>query len=236
MTTFYDILGVSPKATADDIRRAFRQTAKRLHPDIADGTETLMRELNEAYETLRDPDRREAYDEALKPKAYRLPRRPPPGGTDGIDPFAFKARIFQPLDQKLRPVLQRLDLAIAELAYDVFDDAYIARFADAVEAAASALDEAHHRLFSAQWPSPLASALNLYRQGLRQAGGRPGPVADGRGTPRRSPGRPRPDLAPPSHPSSAIMPTCHLHSTSPPIPSPRPWNALSLPKWGPSTT
>jgi curved DNA-binding protein CbpA len=169
MTTFYDILGVSPQATADDIRRAFRQTAKRLHPDTADGTETLMRQLNEAYETLRDPDRREAYDEALKPKAYRLPRRPAPGGTDGVDPFAFKARIFQPLDQKLRPVLQRLDLAIAELAYDVFDDAYIARFADAVEAAASALDEAHHRLFSAQWPSPLASALNLYRQGLRQA-------------------------------------------------------------------
>jgi curved DNA-binding protein CbpA len=169
MPTFYDILGVSPKATTDDIRRAFRQSAKRLHPDTIDGTEAQMRALNEAYETLRDPDRREAYDETLRPKAYRLPKRPPPGGADGVDPFEFKARIFQPLDQKLRPALQHLAVAIAELAYDVFDDAYIARFNDAVAVTEEALTEAHRRLFSASWPSPLASALNLYRQGLRQA-------------------------------------------------------------------
>jgi curved DNA-binding protein CbpA len=169
MGTFYERLGISPSASIDDIRRAFRQSAKRLHPDLTAGTDALMRQLNEAYETLRDPQRRVAYDEALKPKAYRLPQRPAAGGADGVDPFAFKAQIFLPLDQRLKPYLQLLDLAIRELAYDVFDDAYIARFSAAVADAESALANAHERLFSAPWPSPLASALNLYRQGLRQA-------------------------------------------------------------------
>jgi curved DNA-binding protein CbpA len=168
MGTFYDRLGVSPQASTDDIRRAFRQSAKKLHPDLADGTDAQMRQLNEAYETLRDPDRRTAYDASLQPKAYRLPKRPPPGGADGVDPFEFKTRIFLPLDQRLRPVLQRLEVAITELAYDIFDDAYIARFEKAVSKADEALNDAHRQLFSAPWPSPLASALNLYRQGLRQ--------------------------------------------------------------------
>lgn len=169
MATFYDRLGVSPQASTEDIRRAFRQTAKKLHPDTAAGTEAQMRQLNEAYETLRDPQRRTAYDASLRPQAYRLPKRPPPGGADGVDPFEFKARIFLPLDQRLRPSLVRLERAIEELAYDVFDDAYIARFDKAVSHTEAALNEAHQRLFSAQWPSPLLSALNLYRQGLRQA-------------------------------------------------------------------
>jgi curved DNA-binding protein CbpA len=168
MTTFYDILGVNASATADDIRRAYRRKAKHLHPDKEAGTEAQMVRLNEAYDTLKDPGKREDYDASLRP-AYRLPRRPEPTGPAPLDPLEFRARIFYPLDRELVIAMQRLLEAVDELAYDVYDDTYINAFDLAVAAAEKAFALAHQRLFSAEWPAPLASALNLYRQGVRQA-------------------------------------------------------------------
>lgn len=62
---FYDVLGVSRSASADDIKKAYRRKAKELHPDRnADNpaAEAAFKELNEAYEALKDPDRKAAYD------------------------------------------------------------------------------------------------------------------------------------------------------------------------------
>lgn len=62
---FYDILGVSRNATADDIKRAYRALARRHHPDVADDkadAEHRFKEINEAYEVLSDPRKREQYD------------------------------------------------------------------------------------------------------------------------------------------------------------------------------
>lgn len=63
---FYEILGLPPHASAEDIRAAYRQKARRVHPDVAgwQGTTEFVR-LNRAYETLSDPHRRRAYDEQL---------------------------------------------------------------------------------------------------------------------------------------------------------------------------
>ena len=61
----YSLLGLSPAASAADIRRAYRRLARRYHPDINPGdkaAETLYRRISEAYETLVDPDRRRSYD------------------------------------------------------------------------------------------------------------------------------------------------------------------------------
>ena len=61
----YSILGLSPGASAADIRRAYRRLSRRYHPDINPGdkaAETLYRRISEAYETLSDPDRRRSYD------------------------------------------------------------------------------------------------------------------------------------------------------------------------------
>ncbi|MFP5503644.1 MAG: J domain-containing protein, partial [Candidatus Sericytochromatia bacterium] len=164
MPTFYEILGVTREATTEDIRQAFRRAAKAAHPDRDSGTESAMVRLNEAYETLKDPDRREAYDRTLKPAPYRLPQRP-----TGLDPFEYRLRVFYPLDQAVSASFSAFHAAIEELAYDLYDDHYLARFGVALEAAEEALAEAHRRLFGDEWPGPLASALNLYRQGLRQA-------------------------------------------------------------------
>src|SRR3954470_6461865 len=101
MTTFYDILGVARNATAEDIRRAFRSEAKRLHPDKGNGTDAAMSLLNEAYETLKDPKRRETYDQAQLRQGSRLPQRPRAAEPAGMDPTAYIAHVFHPLDQSL---------------------------------------------------------------------------------------------------------------------------------------
>ena len=62
---YYALLGVGEYADAAGIKRAFREKAKLLHPDIAGpGAEDKMRQLIAAYETLLDGDRRYAYDRA----------------------------------------------------------------------------------------------------------------------------------------------------------------------------
>ena len=62
---FYLVLGVKRSATVAELRRAYKRLARRYHPDINPGDReaaAFYRALTEAYETLRDPDRREAYD------------------------------------------------------------------------------------------------------------------------------------------------------------------------------
>lgn len=68
MRDYYDVLGVSPDAGADEIKRAYRQLARRYHPDISnDERGAAFLELARAYEVLRDPARRRSYDAAHAP-------------------------------------------------------------------------------------------------------------------------------------------------------------------------
>jgi curved DNA-binding protein CbpA len=64
---YYSLLGIENDAALPDIKRAFREKAKRIHPDIAgtDGSEA-MRKLLTAYEVLSDHDRRYEYDRAYR--------------------------------------------------------------------------------------------------------------------------------------------------------------------------
>jgi DnaJ-class molecular chaperone len=62
----YDTLGVKRDASADDIRKAYRKLAKKLHPDVNPGSKTAedkFKAVSGAYEVLSDPKRRAAYDE-----------------------------------------------------------------------------------------------------------------------------------------------------------------------------
>src|SRR3972149_6800324 len=61
---YYDILGVSRGASAEEIKRAFRRLAMQFHPDRNKeaGAEAKFKEIGEAYEVLADPDKRSAYD------------------------------------------------------------------------------------------------------------------------------------------------------------------------------
>jgi molecular chaperone DnaJ len=59
---YYDVLGVGKGASADEIKKAFRRQAVEHHPDRG-GDEAKFKELNEAYEVLKDTDKRKRYDQ-----------------------------------------------------------------------------------------------------------------------------------------------------------------------------
>jgi hypothetical protein len=76
--THYEVLGVAATASVDEIKRAFRDQARRHHPDIGGGGDAMER-LNRAWATLGDPVRRRAYDNVLGiGVAMAPPPAPPP--------------------------------------------------------------------------------------------------------------------------------------------------------------
>lgn len=60
---YYEVLGVSKGASADEIKKAFRRLAVQHHPDKEGGDETKFKEINEAYDVLKDSQKRQRYDQ-----------------------------------------------------------------------------------------------------------------------------------------------------------------------------
>jgi curved DNA-binding protein len=101
---YYQTMGVTKDAAPDDIKRAHRKLARKYHPDVSKekNAEAKFKELAEAYEVLRDPERRAAYDQLGANYKAGQEFRPPPewagrqaaGGAgfdtgDGADHSAF---------------------------------------------------------------------------------------------------------------------------------------------------
>lgn len=97
---YYKIMGVERDATQDQIKRAYRKLARKYHPDVSKeaDAEARFKELGEAYEVLKDPEKRAAYDQLGANWQSGQDFKPPPGWDAGfeysgaapdMDPAAF---------------------------------------------------------------------------------------------------------------------------------------------------
>jgi DnaJ-class molecular chaperone len=88
----YDALGVPRNADTEQIRKAYRKKAKEHHPDAGSGGDlSAFHAAQQAYEELKDPGRRRAYDEELRRREDPRPRREPGASRDSRgpgDPFS----------------------------------------------------------------------------------------------------------------------------------------------------
>lgn len=88
---YYKILGVDRNASQDEIKKAYRRSARKYHPDVSKETnaEERFKELGEAYEVLKDPEKRTAYNQFGSDWKQGQEFRPPPSWNSG---FSFAQR------------------------------------------------------------------------------------------------------------------------------------------------
>jgi DnaJ-class molecular chaperone len=121
---YYIILGVASDETEQGVRAAFRELAKRHHPDhVGPEGAAPFREVAEAYEVLGDPSRRRQYDESLK----RGPARPPAERLvrevsmrrDLVDVRPSREALFQRIQRNFTPRAVPIPDRVDELSVDV---------------------------------------------------------------------------------------------------------------------
>ncbi|MBH0194380.1 MAG: J domain-containing protein, partial [Nitrospira sp.] len=107
---YYQVLGLSREASADDIKKAYRRLARQYHPDLHAGTkkvemERKFKELNEAQEVLSDPEKRKKYDQYgsqwEQTEAFEQARRQTGGGFGGRASTGYSTGDFSDIFETL---------------------------------------------------------------------------------------------------------------------------------------
>ena len=171
-SSYYKTLDVNPNATQGQIRQAYRRLVKLFHPDtnteVADHERIIS--INEAYEVLRDPQRRKSYDRQLNQNYqryrnisqdyYKYNKR-----RQNIDEHLQKwiNHVYRPVDKIIIQILKPLKSEIDDLAADPFDDQLLESFQDYLETSRGLLKKAYNLFNSQPNPSNFAGvAAHLY--------------------------------------------------------------------------
>lgn len=125
---YYSALGVERTASAADIKAAYRKLARKYHPDVSKeaGAEERFKEVSEAYKTLKDPEKRKAYDQLGSHRPGEEFRPPPDWGSQfggGGASFSFEdldlSDIFESFAAGRQGGARRRDLRIPGQDYEV---------------------------------------------------------------------------------------------------------------------
>lgn len=170
----YQTLEVSPKATQEQIKQAYRRLAKIFHPDsnqAMDNEERIVR-INAAYEVLGDAQKRKTYDrQNLQPlqqqkattyKGY-YKKGKSRGSAADAELETWLTDVYKPIDRTLKKIIDALKGEINELSADPFDDELLEVFQTYLEKSQESLKEAQNLFRSQRNPSNVAGvAAHLY--------------------------------------------------------------------------
>lgn len=118
--THYEILGIRKTATTDEIKNAYKKLVKKYHPDVYVGDKTFaekkIKEINEAYDVLSDPDRKKDYDDLINPQT-----------TTSYTPPDYSGYTYNPGDSfysKTRTSKRKADAQGSKYSYENYKKTY----------------------------------------------------------------------------------------------------------------
>jgi molecular chaperone DnaJ len=169
----YAVLGVSPGATAAEIKAAYRALVKRHHPD-AGGDDHRIVALNAAWEVLGDGERRRRYD-AERAGSKAAPGASHPGGRSETRPRSHPSRqadgllltwlreVYNPIDRWLGQVINPFAAQLRALSADPYDDQLMEAFSGFLEESQARMARAEQLYRSKACPSSAKGfSLSLY--------------------------------------------------------------------------
>lgn len=177
----YEVLGLKPDVSHGDIKKAFRQLVKKFHPDLEYSKQSdnervkakeFMQKINQAYETLIDKKKREAYDYKIGLRSESLRRvRQQFHKVQNEDHLreVFLGTVFHPNRRAIVKVLNQYKKKLSLLEQDIYDDELLEQFSVYVESIEKTLRAASNDFTASPPPETLEGSVRWMRHAIAQA-------------------------------------------------------------------
>lgn len=111
----YSILGVPRTATPDEIKKAYRKLAMQYHPDRTGGDDKKFKQINEAYETLKDPAKRHQYDNPYNPGfSFNSNQGNPFAGSGSPFDYMFEHNFYPGQTPRNKDIILKAEIDLAD--------------------------------------------------------------------------------------------------------------------------